>query len=511
MTTHSAWDVLEKHCKTQKNQALTEYFKADTARVSKLTIDVGALSFDFSKTHINEDTIGLFSNLFDERNFAQARDGLFAGDILNPSEKRPVLHTALRGSFAPETARDGSVVSSFIDEELKKLRRFVSRVHKEGRFSHVLHLGIGGSALGPEMVVEALTHLGPKMDVHVVSNVDGAALAAVLPKLDASRTIVVIASKTFTTLETLMNADTVIGWLKSEAIQNPMEHLVAATANPVGACEYGIDESSVFAFAEWVGGRYSLWSTIGLPIALGLGVDVFDALLDGAADMDRHFKESAFAENAPMLAAAIDVFYGCFCGAQSRAVFAYDSRLNLLVPYLQQLEMESNGKAVDMQGKPVSYPTGAIVWGGVGTDAQHAVFQLLHQGTHLIPSEFIAVIKPDHHFARHHQQLLANCFGQTTALMQGQKSDEPAKAFEGNRPSMVTLLDQLTPRTLGALLAFYEHRTFAVGRLLNINSFDQMGVELGKQLAKSLTAILEGRETDEHLDPSTKKLLGKIQ
>ncbi|MGD8325388.1 MAG: glucose-6-phosphate isomerase [Sphingomonadales bacterium] len=493
-----------------KDANLLELFAQDEHRVEKLTLGVDKLEFDFSKTHLTDELLEAFDQFFESQDFETAKQGLFAGEILNPSEGRPVLHTALRGSFAPEKAADGSVVAPFIQAELSKMRQFVDQIHTEQKYDHVLHLGIGGSALGPQMVVEALQHLGPKMDVHVVSNVDGAALAGLLPKLNASRTLVIVASKTFTTIETLTNARTALDWLASEGVENPMGAVVAATANPQAAKDFGVQDEQIFAFADWVGGRYSLWSTIGLPIALGLGNDVFGALLSGASQMDTHFKTSSFQENAPMIAAALDVFYASFLGAETRAAFAYDERLKLLVPYLQQLEMESNGKRVDAKGAALDYPSGPITWGGVGTDAQHAVFQLLHQGTHLIPTEFIAVLKPDHEWETHHQQLLANCFGQSAALMQGQDNSDKAKEFPGNKPSTTILLDRLTAQALGALLAFYEHRTFTAGFLWGVNSFDQMGVELGKQLAKTLTAILAGEQSADDLDPSTQALLARI-
>lgn len=506
-----SWTELMEKAAPARNKSLLELFEESQDRVEMLTVENGPLRFDFSKTHLQDQVIAGFEDYLSAQDFEQARNGLFSGAILNPSEGRPVLHTALRGSFSPEVAEDGSQVRSFIEDELGKMREFVTQTHASGTYDQVLHLGIGGSALGPEMVVEALGHLDQKTDVHVVSNVDGAALAALLPKLNASRLLVVVASKTFTTIETLINAQTVLSWMEDQGVENPLTHCVAATANPQAALDFGIGEDRIFAFSDWVGGRYSLWSTIGLPIVLGLGVDVFDALLKGAAAMDAHFKTSPIPKNAPILAAISDVLYVNVFDAETRAVFAYDQRLNLLVPYLQQLEMESNGKGVKSDGSSLSYSTGPVTWGGVGTDAQHAVFQLLHQGTHVIPVEFIAVRQADHDWNVHHRQLLANCFGQSAALMQGQDSDDPAKCFSGNRPSTTIVLDRLTAEALGGLLAFYEHRTFVAGFLWGLNSFDQMGVELGKILAKKLGAILDGSEQASDLDPSTQALLKLIQ
>lgn len=505
------WQQLMNKADLAKEKSLNTLFAEQSDRVEALSVQQGPLRFDFSKTHLRSDILEAFETYLNECGFEQLRDGLFSGEILNPSEGRPVLHTALRGSFAPEQAADGSAVRSFVETERAKMRTFVSGIHAAGDYDQILHLGIGGSALGPQMVVEALSHLGRKMDVHVVSNVDGAALAQLLPQLDARRLLVVVASKTFTTIETLTNANTVLDWMKEQGVQDPMAQLVAATANPQAAKDFGVNDAHIFCFADWVGGRYSLWSTIGLPIALGLGNDVFDALLAGASEMDAHFKEAPLTKNAPVIAAILDVLYANAFQAETRAVFAYDQRLNLLVPYLQQLEMESNGKGVSSNGDVLPYETGVVTWGGVGTDAQHAVFQLLHQGTHIIPAEFIAVQKADHDWDAHHRQLLANCFGQSAALMEGQASDDPAKKFTGDRPSTTIILDRLNARALGALLSFYEHRTFVAGVLWGVNSFDQMGVELGKVLAKRLGSILDGKDEADDLDPSTQALLKLIQ
>lgn len=528
-----AWKNLAAHSRAQARIRIADLFAADPARVDAMTIAQGPLRFDFSKTHADDATLAAFHGLYRAVGFARWRTRLFKGAPINLSEGRPVLHTALR-----DAAGAGDAVAAFVKREQGRMRRFVNAVHggkavaQNGQpYRHVLHLGIGGSALGPDMVVAALKQGAPlKLDIDVVANVDGAALAPVLARLDPRQTLVVIASKTFTTTETLTNAATVLAWLKAAGIDAPAHQVVAATADPGAASRFGVAPEAIFAFAEWVGGRYSLWSAVGLPIALGLGWPVFDALLKGAADMDRHFQDAAWPYNAPMLAAALDVWYASFWKAATRAVFAYDDRLSLLVPYLQQLEMESNGKAVTRDGAALRYPTGPIVWGGIGTDCQHAVFQLLHQGTHLAPAEFIAVRRPDHPWADHHRQLLANCFAQSAALMRGRDKAEAAarlqaagvkkadlarlaaaKTFPGNRPSVTILLDRLTPRALGALLAFYEHRTFAAGCLWQINSFDQMGVELGKELAKGLGAILDGAAGAADLDPSTRALLSAIR
>jgi glucose-6-phosphate isomerase len=338
----------------------------------------------------------------------------------------------------------------------------------------------------------------------VVSNVDGAALEEAVAGFDPQTTLLVIASKTFTTSETMLNARSALEWLAEGGVADPYGRVIALTAAPEKAIDFGVDETRVLPFGESVGGRYSLWSAIGFPAALALGWEAFEQLLEGAAAMDRHFRFAPVEKNAPILAAFVDRYYANLRGAETRAVFAYDERLRLLPSYLQQLEMESNGKSVTLDGTPVGRTTAPITWGGVGTDAQHAVFQLLHQGTHLVPTEFVAVIEPGHSYdEEHHRQLLINCFAQGAALMAGKPSDDPHRSYPGDRPSTTILLDRVDPGTLGALIAFYEHRTFANAALLGINPFDQFGVELGKQMAKAIdTGGLD-------FDPSTEALIAR--
>ena len=384
------------------------------------------------------------------------------------------------------------------------MRALIDAIEAEalGPIRHVLHIGIGGSALGPDLLVDALGRDSDRYDVAIVSNVDGVALEEVFKRFDPAATLLVVASKTFTTTETMLNATSALQWMTESGVEDPYGRVIALTANPEKAVEWGVDETRILPFAESVGGRYSLWSTIGFPAALGLGWDAFEELLEGAAEMDRHFRLTDLAQNAPALAAFADLYYTQVRHAETRAPFAYDERLRLLPSYLQQLEMESNGKGVTVDGQPVGRPTAAITWGGVGTDAQHAVFQLLHQGTHLVPVEFIAVIEPGDVLSDdHHRQLLLNAFAQGAALMKGKKTDDPARSYSGDRPSSTILLDTLDPRTLGALIAFYEHRVFVNGVLLGINSFDQFGVELGKEMAKA--ADQGGQE----FDPSTEDLI----
>jgi glucose-6-phosphate isomerase len=373
-----------------------------------------------------------------------------------------------------------------------------------GDVTGILHIGIGGSVLGPELLVDALGRHSSTLIVRFLSNIDGAAFDDAVKLLDPATTLVVVASKTFTTLETLTNLDAARAWLRGAGVEDPDGRLIAVTAKPEAALGQGIDETRILQFGEGVGGRYSLWSSVGVTAALALGWDAFEALLEGAAEMDRHFRFAEPAANIPLIAAFADRLYAEQLGCQSRALFAYDERLRLLPFYLQQLEMESNGKSVTKDGRPVGHPTAPVTWGGTGTDAQHAVFQLLHQGTVLVPVEFVATREADDaQDPEHHRLLLLNAFAQGAALMKGRHSDDPQRNYAGNRPSATVLLDRLDARTLGALIAFYEHRTFANAVLLGINPFDQFGVELGKEIARQLAD--SGCQAS--LDPSTRALV----
>jgi glucose-6-phosphate isomerase len=375
-----------------------------------------------------------------------------------------------------------------------------------GAFGHVtglLHIGIGGSVLGPALLVDALGRQASSLEVRFLSNIDGAAFDDAVKPLDPATTLVIVASKTFTTLETLTNLEAARDWLQAAGVEDPDGRLIAVTAKPEAALAQGIDESRILQFGEGVGGRYSLWSSVGVTAALALGWDAFEALLEGAAEMDRHFRFAEPAQNMPLLAAFADRLYVEELGCQTRAIFAYDERLRLLPFYLQQLEMESNGKSATTDGKAVEQPTAPVTWGGTGTDAQHAVFQLLHQGTVLTPVEFLAVSEADDaQDPEHHRLLLLNAFAQGAALMEGRQTDDPQRSYPGNRPSATVLLNRLDARTLGALIAFYEHRTFANAVLLGINPFDQFGVELGKEIAKKLAGDGGGK-----LDASTRALM----
>ncbi len=471
---------------------LSAVFAAEPDRLDRLSLDVAGIHFDFAKSAVDAATLARLGTLADAAGFADWRAKLFAGAVVNPSEGRAATHIAERGSGS------AAGVAAAAEGQLA-MQALVERV-RGSNIAHVIHIGIGGSALGPALLLDALARGGDGPAVEVVANIDGAALEQACARCDPAHTLIVIVSKTFTTTETMTNAASALDWLRANGVGDPHARTVAVTAAPAKAKAWGA--ADVLPFAETVGGRYSLWSAVGLPFALRAGWEAWAALQGGARAMDMHFLTAADDRNAPLLAAKLDVWSARYLRRPTRGVFAYDERLRLLPSFLQQLEMESNGKSVTRDGDPVSGPTAAVTWGGTGTDAQHAVFQLLHQGTVVGPVEFVAVREAGHHLAAtHHRQLLANCFAQGAALMRGRTFDEAlalsggdpklaaAKTFPGNRPSATILLDRLDPATLGALLAFYEHRTFAAAVLMGINPFDQWGVELGKEMA---TAALKG-------------------
>jgi glucose-6-phosphate isomerase len=484
-------------------RTLNELFRAEPDRLSRLSYEVAGLYFDWSKTHLDQNLIVGFIARAERMGLAAARDALFAGEIVNPSEGRPATHVAERGSGAPE---DVDIATA----RRQRMRALVDAIEAGafGDVTGVLHTGIGGSLLGPALLVDALGRRSSRLEVRFLSNIDGAAFDDAVKPLDPATTLVVVVSKTFTTRETLANMEAALGWLRHAGIADPHGRLIAVTASPEAAVDAGIDETRVLPFGEGVGGRYSLWSSVGVSAALALGWDAFEALLEGAAEMDRHFRFAETHNNVPLIAAFADRFYVEEAGSQTRGVFAYDERLRLLPFYLQQLEMESNGKSVAKDGSPVEHATAPVTWGGTGTDAQHAVFQLLHQGTVPVPVEFVAAREADdHQDPEHHRLLLLNAFAQGAALMQGKSSHDPQRSYRGNRPSTTILLERLDPRSLGALIAFYEHRTFANAVLLGINPFDQFGVELGKSIARQLS---EGAD-DESLDASTRALIERAR
>jgi len=478
---------------------LKTIFTADPDRLTKHVLELAGLRFDFSKTHLTDAVIDSFIDLTQAAGLGQARAAMFSGEAINSTEGRSVEHTALRGVGKADSVADAKALRI-------RMRTLIDAIEAGalGEIQHVLHVGIGGSALGPNLLVDALARDGHRYDVAIVSNVDGCALEEAMARFDPHATLLAIASKTFTTGETMLNAASAMQWMMNAGVDDPYGRVIALTAAPEKAIEWGVDETRILPFPESIGGRYSLWSSIGFPAAMALGWGGFEGLLEGAAAMDRHFRQAEPRDNVVLRAAFVDQYYARVLQCQTRAVFAYDERLRLLPSYLQQLEMESNGKAVKLDGSPVDGPTAPITWGGVGTDAQHAVFQLLHQGTHLIPVEFVAVREAgDRLDPAHHDALLVNCFAQGAALMRGKDSpDDPARAYPGNRPSTTILIDSLTPHALGALIAFYEHRTFANGVLMGINSFDQFGVELGKEIARSIE-----HEGAHGFDPSTMALI----
>lgn len=477
---------------------LIDLFAQDPTRLDALAMEEQGIWFDFSKTHLTREIIAQMIAVAETESLADWRDYIFSGLLVNASEGRAAEHTAERGEGAPESVAQARALHG-------RVRALIEAIEAGalGEIEHVLHIGIGGSALGPALLIDALGRDTPRYDVMVVSNVDGAALAEAFARFDPAKTLLVIASKTFTTTETLLNAQSALDWMVESGVDDAHGKVVALTASPEKAFEWGVDETRILPFSETVGGRYSLWSSIGFPAALALGWNAFEELLEGAAQMDRHFRLAPFERNAPVLAAFADLYYAQGRGCETRATFAYDERLRLLPSYLQQLEMESNGKSVTATGRPLKTPSAPITWGGVGTDAQHAVFQLLHQGTHLVPVEFVACIEPGHDLdTSHHRQVLGNCFAQGAALMAGRDNADAARAYPGDRPSTTILLDRLEPRSLGALIAFYEHRVFVNAVMLGINPFDQFGVELGKEMAR---AIDGGGD----FDPSTEALIAR--
>lgn len=491
----SDWTFLE----SANAATLGQLFADDRNRVDALSLGVGGIWFDWSKTHLDPGVLAGFEQLAAKRQLAARRDDLFCGRIVNPTEARAAEHSAERGEGAAESVQRAKAFHG-------RMRSLIDAIEAGalGDIRHILHIGIGGSALGPNLLVDALGRDSGRYDVAIVSNIDGAALKAVFERFDPRKTLLAIASKTFTTTETMLNAESAMNWMVAGGVDDAQGRVIALTANPQKAFDWGVDETRILPFSETVGGRYSLWSSIGFPAAAALGWAAFEEMLEGAAEMDRHFRLAPLGGNAPFIAACSDLYYAQARGCETRAVFAYDERLRLLPSYLQQLEMESNGKSVKADGEPLGRHSAAITWGGVGTDAQHAVFQLLHQGTRLVPVEFIASIEPGHDLdEEHHRQLLNNCFAQGAALMAGRGNDDGARAYAGDRPSSTILLDRIDPHNLGALIAFYEHRVFVNAVLLGINPFDQFGVELGKEMARAMDDDAHG------FDASTAALMAR--
>ncbi|PKD21435.1 glucose-6-phosphate isomerase [Salegentibacter salinarum] len=532
-TQTTAWKKLEKHFNEVQQLQLKELFEKDPERASAFTIAWEDFYLDYSKNLITKETRDLLLELAEECELKSAIDSYFGGDAINQTENRAVLHTALRAPADVKITLEGENVVPEVQEVKEKIRKFSDKIisgEKKGftgkAFTDVVNIGIGGSDLGPVMVTESLQFYQNHLKVHYVSNVDGDHVYEILKNLNPETTLFLVVSKTFTTQETLTNATTIRNWFRKTAPQEAVaEHFAAVSSNLKNVEEFGITIENVFPMWDWVGGRFSLWSAVGLSISLAVGYGNFEALLNGAHIMDEHFKTSDFKENIPVQLALLSIWYNNFYKAESEAVIPYTQYLHRLPAYLQQAIMESNGKSVDRNGEKVDYQTGTLIWGEPGTNSQHAFFQLIHQGTKLIPADFIGFKKSLHKDEDHHNKLMANFFAQTEALLQGKSKAEvkqeleaqglskdavekllPFKEFDGNKPTNSLLINKLTPESLGKLIAMYEHKIFVQGVIWNIFSYDQWGVELGKQLASKILAEIESKSTDSH-DSSTKNLL----
>jgi glucose-6-phosphate isomerase len=516
------WKALEAHHATLRHVHLRDLFARDPERGRRLTAEAAGLYLDYSKNRLSDETLRLLLALAEACGVRARIDAMFAGERINVTEGRAVLHVALR---APRTSRivvDGENVVPGVHAVLDRMANFATRVRSGAwtgftgrRIRTVINIGIGGSDLGPAMACEALRHYGQRdLAVRFVSNVDAADFLEATRDLDPQETLFIVASKTFTTLETLTNARTARAWvLRALGDERAVaRHFVAVSTNAAEVEKFGIDRENMFPFWDWVGGRYSLWSAIGLSIMVAVGPERFRELLAGAHAMDEHFRTAPFARNLPVLLALIGLWYDDFFDAQTYAVLPYSRYLARLPAHLQQLDMESNGKSVDLEGRPVDYPTGPIVWGQPGTNGQHAFYQLIHQGTRLVPCDFIGFCQPLEEVDEHHALLAANLLAQSEALAFGRDADDPARRFDGNRPSNTILADRLTPATLGALVALYEHKVFVQGAIWGINSFDQWGVELGKVLAARIVPELTA-DTDPTLghDSSTNALIARFR
>ena len=515
LTDSHAWLKLKQHHATVAPLQMRDLFAADPQRFERFSARCGELLLDYSKNRITQETLTHLLALAQQANLAEWVERMFGVEKINATEHRAALHTALRNRAERPVLVDGQDVMPNVRRVLAAMRTFSDAVRSGAHRGHtgkpitdIVNIGIGGSDLGPLMVCEALKPFGkPDLRAHFVSNVDATHLLETLRGLNAETTLFIVSSKTFTTQETLTNARAARAWM-IDALGDEAavaKHFAAVSTNLSATSQFGINPENVFEFWDWVGGRYSLWSAIGLPIAIYLGMDHFEALLGGAYEMDQHFRTTAFENNLPVLLALLGIWYGNFFGAGSNAVLPYDQYLHRFAAYLQQLDMESNGKGVDRNGQPVDYDTGMVVWGEPGTNGQHAFYQLIHQGTRLIPADFIAPLQSANPLGEHHAILLANCFAQTEALMRGKTAAEaraelvaqglsgdalesllPHKIFPGNKPTNTLLFPRLTPHTLGMLIALYEHKVFVQSVIWNINPFDQWGVELGKQLASKI-------------------------
>ncbi|MFK5892493.1 MAG: glucose-6-phosphate isomerase [Pseudomonadota bacterium] len=530
------WQQLEEHASEMKNKHMNALFKADPQRFEKFSLKFSNMLLDYSKNIINQKTLTMLFALARDINLETWRDRMFSGEHINFTEDRAVLHTALRNRSTNPTMLDGINITDEVEKELALMQTFVEQV-REGQWkgysgkpiTDVVSIGIGGSNLGPQMVTEALKpYSDNSLNVHYVSNIDGTQIANVLRPLNPENILFIISSKTFTTTETLTNANTAKKWLTSSSFDESAiaKHFVAITANKDNALKFGINEKNIFGMKDWVGGRFSLWSAIGLPIALNLGFDKFIELLEGAYDIDQHFFNTELESNAPVILALLSVWNCTFLGAQSEAILPYDQSLHMLPAYLQQAEMESNGKSVDWDGNAIDYPTVPLIWGELGINGQHAFYQYLHQSNNVVPCDFIGSIESLTAVKGHHEILMANFFAQTQALMCGVDETQvradlkskgrteayinkvaPHKIHKGNRPTNSILMTRISPHSLGSLIALYEHKIFVQGVILKICSFDQWGVELGKGLANKIQAELSSGKLNDNNDSSTAGLI----
>ncbi len=532
-TKTKAWEKLNRHFEQIKELKMKQLFAENPTRANELSLHWEDFYLDLSKNRITGITQKILIELAEECGLSEAIQSYYNGEAINQTENRPVLHTALRTSEEEEVLVDGKNVMPEVYKAKEKIRKFSNSVIEGTKlgytglpFTDVVNIGIGGSDLGPAMVTEALKFYKYHLKLHYISNVDGDHAHEILQDLNPETTLFVIVSKTFTTQETLTNSNTARAWFKKKAPQEAVsKHFVAVSSNIANVLEFGIDQDNIFPMWDWVGGRFSLWSAVGLSISLAVGYKQFDELLEGAHQMDLHFKNEDFSRNIPVQLALLSIWYNNFFKAESEAVIPYTQYLQKLPSYLQQAIMESNGKSVDRNGEPVSYQTGNIIWGEPGTNSQHAFFQLIHQGTKLIPADFIGFKESLYGDKDHHDKLMANYFAQTEALLMGKTSEEvqkeledknlskdeieklkPFKIFEGNKPTTSILINKLTPSSLGKLIAMYEHKIFVQGVIWNIFSYDQWGVELGKQLASQILSEIHSTEIREH-DNSTKNLL----
>ncbi len=536
VTQLASWKALQEHRKAMQNFRMRDAFAADPQRFSQFSLSSSGLFLDYSKNLITEQTRDLLVNLAREAGLEGAIRTLFDGAYVNSSEHRPALHTALRRPVGDSVRIDGQDIMPEVHRVLNQMTQLVTRIHNglwrgytEKPITDVVNIGIGGSFLGPQLVSEALVPFTQRgVRCHYLANIDGSEFREVTSKLAADTTLFIVSSKSFGTLETLKNAQAARAWCLAQGCPEPElhKHFIAVSSNVKVAVEFGIAEENIFPMWDWVGGRYSLWSAIGLPIALAIGMSNFKDLLAGAYAMDQHFTSAPFEENMPVLLGLLGVWYGNFWGATSHAILPYDHHLRNFVKHLQQLDMESNGKSVRQDGSPVSVETGPVIWGGVGCNGQHAYHQLLHQGTQLIPGDFIVPVVSHNPVADHQQWLYANCLSQSQALMLGKTREEaeaelrekglgeaeiaklaPHKVIPGNRPSNTLVLERISPRRLGALVALYEHKVFVQSVIWGINCFDQWGVELGKELGKDVYQHIIGRSEGKADDGSTQGLI----